>query len=186
MKIVSYLDNDKINKPNTKDMAVFALEIERYTSKEQIIEQYPEVFHQGVGKLEGEYHIRLSKDVNPVQHTPRQVPVTLRDRLKETLDNLVQQHIITPITKPTPGLTLWSWYPRKMGHYEFALIQRTLTTPYNGNIINCQPLKTLQHVYMEPKYSSVWMCAVGFGMFHWMNNPHCLQHFTHHLANAVG
>jgi len=60
MKIVSYLENDQIYKPNTKDMAVYALEIKRYTSKEQIIEQYPKVYHDGVGKLDSEYHIHLN------------------------------------------------------------------------------------------------------------------------------
>ena len=40
-KIVSYLDYDRINKPNTKNVAVFALEIERFKSERQIIEKYP-------------------------------------------------------------------------------------------------------------------------------------------------
>ena len=98
MKIISYLDNDEIHKPDITDAAVFTLAVQRYTSKEQLLEQHPNVFGRGVGKLEGEYHIRLHKDVTPIQHSPRRVPVALRDRLKDTLENLVAQHIIVPVT----------------------------------------------------------------------------------------
>jgi len=94
MKIISYLDNDEMHKPDT----VFMLETQRYTSKEQLITQHPKVFCQGVGKLEGEYHIRLNKHAIPVQHSPRRVPVALRDRLKDKLDSLVTQGIIMPVT----------------------------------------------------------------------------------------
>ena len=115
MKIISYLDNDEIHKPNTTDTAVFTLEIQRYTSKEQLIEQHPNVFGYGVGKLEGEYHIRLNKDVTPIQHSPRRVPVALRNRLKETLDSLVAQHIIVPVTQPTPWINSMVVVPKKDG-----------------------------------------------------------------------
>ena len=83
MKIISYLDNDQINKPNTKDTAVYALEIERYTSKEQIIEQHPEVFHEGVGKLDGEYHIRLNKNANPVHSAHSQTSTSCSIRVSQ-------------------------------------------------------------------------------------------------------
>jgi len=76
---------------------------------------YPEVFHEGVGQLEGEYHIRLNEDAQPVQHSPRRVPVALRDRLKKTLDNLVQQNIITPVTKPTPWINSMVVVPKING-----------------------------------------------------------------------
>ena len=41
MKLVSYLDNDELNKPETKGTAVFTLEVRRYASKEQLINQHP-------------------------------------------------------------------------------------------------------------------------------------------------
>lgn len=39
MNIIAYLDNDSINKPNTGNAAVFALEIGEYASKQQFITQ---------------------------------------------------------------------------------------------------------------------------------------------------
>ena len=77
MNIVSYLDNDEMNKPNTGAAPVYAAhdrEPQKPVTKEQLLAKYPNVFADGVGKLDGEYHIRLDNTVDPVQHAPRQVP----------------------------------------------------------------------------------------------------------------
>jgi len=70
MKIITYLDNDSMNCLDTKDAAVFALEVRQYTSKEHLIQQHPKVFEEKVGKLKGEYHIRLDDNAIPMQHCP--------------------------------------------------------------------------------------------------------------------
>ena len=94
MKMIAYLDNDKMNKPITGSSEVCALNSGKSPlTKEQLIQKYPNVFSEGVGRLESEYHIRLASQIDPVQHAPRRVPVALRERLKETLEELVQQDI---------------------------------------------------------------------------------------------
>ena len=127
MKIISYqLDNDKIHRPNTTDAVMFTLEIQRYTSREQLIEQHPNVSGHGVGKLEGECHIHLNKDVTPIQHSPRRVPVALWDRLKETLDSLVAQHIIVQVTQLTPWINSMVVVPKKDGTFRICLDPKDL------------------------------------------------------------
>ena len=74
-------------------------------TREQIIKKYPQVFSEGVGRLESEYRIRLDDQMDPVQHTPRRVPVALREQLKETLEELVQQDIIAPVTQLTEWIS---------------------------------------------------------------------------------
>ena len=87
MKIVAYLDNDRLNKPNTGDAQVYALSTGTSSlTREQIIKKYPQVFSEGVGRLESEYHIRLDDQMDPVQHAPRRVSVALREQLKKTLE----------------------------------------------------------------------------------------------------
>ena len=113
MKIITYLDNDSMNKPNTRNTAAFALDIAGYASKEQLIAHHPRVFEEGVGILKGEYHIRLSTDAVPTQHSPQRVPAALQDGLKNTLDDLVKQHIITPVTEPTPWINSIVVVPKK-------------------------------------------------------------------------
>ena len=58
MKIVSYLDNDAQNKPKTSSAPVYSVEQPGPLSVKQLAEQYPAVFGEGVGQLEGQYHIR--------------------------------------------------------------------------------------------------------------------------------
>ena len=51
--------------------------------------------------MDGPYHMELDEAVKPVVHPPRKVTVALRDRLKEELDKLVREKVITPFTEPT-------------------------------------------------------------------------------------
>ena len=84
MKIIKYIDNDELNKPRTGNASVYAVESTHANrtctsiTKETLIKQYPEVFSDGVGKLAGEYHIRINSSIDLVQHAPRRVPVALR------------------------------------------------------------------------------------------------------------
>ena len=40
-----------------------------------------------------------------MQHAPRRVPVAIRDKLKQTLEHLTQQGIITPVMEPTDWIS---------------------------------------------------------------------------------
>ena len=71
MKIVTYLDNDALNKPETSGAPVYSIEQTHPLSIEQLFKQYPKVFSEGVGRLEGQYHIKLDPSISPVQHPPR-------------------------------------------------------------------------------------------------------------------
>ena len=76
----------------------------RHSKYWMMIDQYKDVF-EGLGCLEGDYHIELDPSVSPVQHVPRRVPVALKEQLKIKLDSLVSQGIITPVTTPTPWIS---------------------------------------------------------------------------------
>ena len=103
MKIVAYLNNDQLNRPSTTDAEVFAVDESIPVSRERLIQKYPSVFADEVGCLEGEllYHIRLDPQAVPVQHAPRRIPVARREALRTTLDDLVRQDILVPVTRPT-------------------------------------------------------------------------------------
>lgn len=60
MKIIAYLDNDELNKPDTGDAPVYALDEPRPVSAEELLSKNPRVFRPGVGLLEGKYHITLA------------------------------------------------------------------------------------------------------------------------------
>ena len=71
------------------------------------------MFSDGVGLLQGHYHIRLDSNAVPVQHAPRRVPVLLHACLKETLDDLVRQEILAPEEQPTPWISSMVVVPKK-------------------------------------------------------------------------
>ena len=134
------------------------------------------VFREGVGRLEGEYHIRLDSQIDPVQHAPRRVPVALRDRLQEALEDLVHQDILAPVTEPT------AW----MEGYGYAWTPKTSTWLYNVNTTHYQPLKTSQPVYLGLRCSLSWTCDKDFGMFHWTRRLPSSPHLTHPLVVIGG
>ena len=104
MKIITYLDNYDMNRPDTTSAAVFTEEIMPYTATTQTAPS----FLTRVGKLEGHYHIWLN-----TQHCPRRVPAALREHLQGALEDLVKEHIITPVTEPTPWINSMVIVPKK-------------------------------------------------------------------------
>ena len=65
-----------------------------------IFQEYADVF-EGIGCLEGSYHIEIDPSAKPIIHPPRRVPVTLKDSLKKELDRMVKEEILAPVNDPT-------------------------------------------------------------------------------------
>ena len=72
-------------------------------TKEGLIAEFPRVFDGIIRSMPGEkYQIKLTEEVKPFcVKTPRVVPLPLKDKLKEELDLLEKQGIITSQTKVT-------------------------------------------------------------------------------------
>ena len=149
MKIIKYIDNDELSKPRTGNAPVYAVESTHANktcasiTKETLIEQYPEVVSEGVGKLDGEYHIRIDSSIDPVQHAPRRVPVALPAKVKEALEDLEKQEIVTPVNSPTAWISSMVTVPKKNGKLRICLNQRDLNRAINGEHY---PLPTIEDV----------------------------------------
>ena len=162
MKIIAYLDNDKLNQPTTSDAPVYTLEDSGPISTERLLNK---VFGPGVGLLDGKYRIVLDECVPPVQHLPQRVPVPLWEVLKETLDDLVQQNILAPVQEPTPWISSMVAVPKKDGKLRICLDPRDLNKSIGrGNTILSQQSKTSPLDSTEPRCSQCWMCARVSGM----------------------
>ncbi|CAL1280429.1 unnamed protein product [Larinioides sclopetarius] len=80
-------------------------------SKIELIKQYNDVF-TGTGEFPDEpYHISLKDNAIPVIHPPRRVPQALQPKLKETLNRLEKEGIVSKVNKPTDWVQ--SGYCRK-------------------------------------------------------------------------
>ena len=118
MKIIKYLNNDQLNHPQTSDGGdVYAHDasIEPVLSADQLVKKFHGVFSDGVGKLPGEYHMTLDETVKPVQHPPRRVPVAIRERLRETLEDLERREIVARVTTPTSWISSMVVVPKPNG-----------------------------------------------------------------------
>ena len=82
------------------------------TLGDPVLSPFAEVFH-GIGCLPGEYSIQLDKDVQPVVHPPRRVPVPKKEAMKVELDKMVAGKIITPVTEPTDWVSSVLAVPKK-------------------------------------------------------------------------
>ena len=190
MKIVSYLDNDQLQRPPTGHAVVYALENMISASKQQLCKKYPRVFSEGVGRLEGEYHIRLDPAIDPVQHAPRRVPVALRDRLKKTLDCMVQQGIIVPVTSPTPWISSMVVVPKKNGtlricldpkdinkailreHYPLPMIEDIATRLHGAKLFTIlNVLCGFWYVPLDESSSFLTTFHTRFGRYCWKRMP---------------
>ena len=74
-------------------------------SIEQLKQSYKSFFSGEVGKLDGQYNIKVNKLIQPVKHAQRPIAVALRERVRETLNGMSDKDIIEPVTKPTEWIS---------------------------------------------------------------------------------
>ena len=190
MKIIAYLDNDHLNQPAIGNATVCELGPPKLVSIEQLISKYASVFGSGVGLLDGKYHIVLDETVTPVQHSPRRVPVPLRDVLKSTLDNLVLQNILAPVQKPTPWISSMVAVPKKDGllricldprdlnrairreHFPLPTIEDVATRLHGAKVFSVLDVrKGFWHVELDEESSLLTTFNTPFGRYRWKRMP---------------
>ena len=65
------------------------------------IDQFPKVF-QGLGKLEGDYSIKLQEGAKPFALTvPGQVAIPLMKQVKDEIEKMEQLGVIVRVSEPT-------------------------------------------------------------------------------------
>jgi Reverse transcriptase (RNA-dependent DNA polymerase) len=69
-------------------------------SKESVMDSHKNLF-EGLGCMPGDCTITLQADHFPVIHPPRRIPVSLKDKLNDTLLSLEEKGVIQRVAKPT-------------------------------------------------------------------------------------
>ena len=74
------------------------------STKENCLSQYKDVF-SGEGKMDGQLHLEIDKNVHPVQLHTRRVPIALKEPLKKELDQLSNIVVIQKVDTPTEWIS---------------------------------------------------------------------------------
>lgn len=136
-----------------------------------------------MGCLPDDYHIDVDSTVLPVQHLPRRVPLPLKDKLKEKIEELERRGVIKQVNKPTPWIS--------------SMV--TVTKP--GKIRICIDPRDLNKAILRPKYQmptleevlpkianaklfSVLDTKDGFHQVNLTTKAHISPHFGHHSGDT--
>ena len=73
-------------------------------TKEQIKEQYPELF-EGIGRFPGDpYHIHTNPSITPKQTPCRPIPVHLKQTFSQGIEKMLPAGVIKPVHEATPWI----------------------------------------------------------------------------------
>uniref|UniRef100_A0A1B6H477 CCHC-type domain-containing protein n=1 Tax=Cuerna arida TaxID=1464854 RepID=A0A1B6H477_9HEMI len=76
------------------------LDSESLASKDKFVNKYKEVF-TSVGKFPKKFSLELKENAKPVVNSVRRIPESVKPKLKEVLDRLIDNNIIEPVDYPT-------------------------------------------------------------------------------------
>jgi len=99
-----------------------------------ILDEFSDLF-TGIGSIAGEHHIVIDDTVPPVVHPPRRIPLTVEAKLKNTLDNLEINGIITKQQSPTKWMNSLLVVEKKDGTLQICLDPVILIKPSRESII---------------------------------------------------
>lgn len=113
--IVKGLKHPLLGRPAIEALNIVSVVQQVQVSTEGLFDKFPQVF-EGLGKLDGEYNIDLKEETRPYAvTTPRRVPLPLMDKVREELERMEKQGVITRIDKPTDWCAPMVVVPKQNG-----------------------------------------------------------------------
>ena len=110
--------------------------------KEDCISVYKDVF-SGKGKLDGQLHLEIDKNVHPVELPTRRVPIALKEPLKQELDRLSNIGMIQKVDTPTEWISAVVVTTKKNGKVRLCIDPKPLNEALRRNHY---PLPTIDDV----------------------------------------
>ena len=90
-------------------------------TKDDVVKAYSKLF-SGLGKLKGEYTIRLRDDAKPFcLYTPRRVPLPLMKKVEDEINGLVKSGVIESVDEPTDWCAPMVVVPKPNGNVRLCL-----------------------------------------------------------------
>lgn len=71
-----------------------------FLTKDKILNEYADVF-DGLGRMEGQLHLRVDETVSPTVMPPRRLPIAVKGKVKEELARLENAGVLKKVEEPT-------------------------------------------------------------------------------------
>ena len=136
------------------------------TTKEEILEHYPDVF-EGIGNFPGPpYSIQLDPSIPPKQTPCCPVPVHLKESFKQEIDKMLKAGILNPVHEATPWINSFVLVKGKdkLGGLKLCICL-DLTNLYKAIIREPYHFKTLEdiaHLIAESCIMTMCDCKKGY------------------------
>ncbi|XP_030849603.1 uncharacterized protein K02A2.6-like [Strongylocentrotus purpuratus] len=116
-------------------------------------EEFKPVF-QGVGILrDRQIKLKVDPEIRPVAQPVRRTPFGLRDRVKEKIQELVEQDIIEPVEEPTPWVSPVVIVPKPNGDIRICIDMRRVN---EAIVRERHPIPTVDEILQELSTSKVF------------------------------
>ena len=162
----------------------------RLDVKGNIGKHYPMLF-RGLGKVEGEYTIRLKDGVTPFRLTsPTRVPLPLRKKLKDELQRMLQLDVIELVDEPTDWCSPIVVVPKANGNirlyvgltklnqalrrevYEMPTVKETLGSLTEGSVFSkLDAYSGFHQIVLNPESTKLTTFNIPFGRFMFKRLP---------------
>ena len=131
--------------------------------KDDLVKQYPDCF-DGIGKFQGQYHINVDPSIPLVVHAQRRVPLSLRDDIKEELDDMESRGIIAKLKEgePTAWINSLVYRRKPIGKLRICLDPKDLNRAISREHHMIRTLKGILPKLSSAKFFSIVDAKCGY------------------------
>ena len=145
---------------------------------------------QGLGRLKDSYSIQIDDYIRPVVHVPMGIPVPMRNKVREKLEQLVNEGVITPVTDATDWVSSMVVVQKPNGqirlrldpkylnvairreYYPMTTIEEVSTRLQNARFFTVLDAKNgFWQISLDDRSSMLTCFNTPFGRYCWMRMP---------------
>lgn len=159
-------------------------------NKDELINQYQDVFSDELGSLPGMVHLETNPSITPHISPARRVPVAIKPKLEAELQRLVEKDVIEPVSEPTNWVSGLALVVKKNGklricidpkplnkalrreHFHLPVLDDLLPDLADVKVFSTLDLRDgFWHLKLDEESSRLTTFATPFGRYRWKVLP---------------
>ena len=110
---------------SSRDLGVIEVKCADNVNLNDLMKEYEDIF-KGLGKVEGQFKIKVDPNATPAIHAPRKIPLSILPKLESTLKTLISSGVISKIDEPTEWVNSIVIVEKKNGSLRLCLDAKEL------------------------------------------------------------